>query len=253
MSPAVADKLKEFAVEVDGIDNEAWADRWAMRVHAFLTATLGAEAALEFEKLQAVDNNSFDTLAMRKGHLEGLVGRDAEEEHARALKAKAQIEISLTPEQLVGRVKVFVVHGHDNEAKESVARYIEKLGLESIILHEQPNGGRTVIEKFEVNSRGVAFAVVLLTPDDENFDRASGEVNWRARQNVILELGHFVGRLGRSRVAALHKGHVEIPTDFEGVVYIPMDDAGAWKTKLAQEFVEAKISIDLKGIGLKSS
>lgn len=247
MSPTVAGKLNEFAAEADGIDNQAWADRWSMRVITFLTATLGAEAALEFETLQS-PSNFYDTLAMRRGHLEGLVARDAEEEHSRSVKAKAEIEGDLAPVQFDGSTKVFVVHGHDNEAKEMVARFIEKLGLEAIILHEQPNGGRTIIEKFEVNSKGVAFAVVLLTPDDEILDRAAGEVHWRARQNVILELGYFIGRLGRARVAALHKGEVELPSDFQGVVYVPMDISGAWKTKLAQEFVESKITIDLKGM-----
>jgi predicted nucleotide-binding protein len=253
MSPTVAGKLNEFAAQADEVNNQAWFDRWSMRAHAFLAATLGVEAALDFEKLQSPDNNFYDTLAMRRGHLEGLVARDAEQEHSRALKATAEMESNVATAQFDGPEKVFVVHGHDNEAKEMVARFIEKLGLEAIILHEQPNGGRTIIEKFEVNSKGVAFAVVLLTPDDENFDRAGGVVSSRARQNVILELGYFIGRLTRTRVVALHKGDVEIPSDFQGVLYVPMDDAGAWKTKLAQEFIEAKIRIDLKGIGLKSS
>jgi predicted nucleotide-binding protein len=252
MSPTVAGKLNEFAAEAGEVDSVAWAERWSMRVEMFLTATLGAQAALDFKTLQS--ENYYDTLAMRRGHLEGLVARDAEQEHSRALNATLKIESDFATRQFDdGAEKVFVVHGHDNEAKEMVARFVEKLGLEAIILHEQPNGGRTVIEKFEVNSKGVAFAVILLTPDDEHFDRGAGEVSWRARQNVILELGYFMGRLTRTRVVALHKGDVEIPSDFQGVLYVPMDGAGAWKTKLAQEFVEAKIRIDLKGIGLKSS
>lgn len=61
--------------------------------------------------------------------------------------------------------KVFVVHGRDNELKESVARFVEKLGLNAIILHEQVNGGKTIIEKFE-DAANVGFTIVLLTPDD---------------------------------------------------------------------------------------
>jgi predicted nucleotide-binding protein len=105
--------------------------------------------------------------------------------------------------------RVFVVHGHDGEAKETVARFLEKLELEPIILHEQPNQGRTVIEKFETSSSDVAFAVVLLTPDD--LGRAANgppDLSARARQGVILELGYFLGRLGRTRVCALHRGGV---------------------------------------------
>jgi predicted nucleotide-binding protein len=144
---------------------------------------------------------------------------------------------------------VFIVHGHDNEAKEITARFLERLGLQPIVLHEQPNSGRTVIEKFETYSGDIAFAVVLLTPDDVG-DVATAETSLkaRARQNVIMELGFFMGRLGRIRVCALHKGGVELPSDYQGVLYVEMDPAGAWKAKLAQEFVQAKLPIDLTAL-----
>ena len=101
--------------------------------------------------------------------------------------------------------KVFIVHGHDNEAKERVARFLEKLGLEPIILHEKASSGRTIIEKFETYSGDIAFAVVLLTPDDVGCAALSRENQKpRARQNVILELGYFLGRLGRVRICALY-------------------------------------------------
>jgi len=156
----------------------------------------------------------------------------------------------LGTEQIVsGTREVFVVHGHDGEAKESVARFLEKLGLDVIILHEQPNQGRTIIEKFEISSKNVAFAVVLLTPDDLGYGVDKPEkLEPRARQNVILELGYFLGRLGRTRVCALYKGGVELPSDFQGVVYIELDPAGAWRTKLAQELLGAKITIKLEGL-----
>jgi predicted nucleotide-binding protein len=142
---------------------------------------------------------------------------------------------------------VFVVHGHDDAAKEGVARFLEKIGLDPIILHEQPSSGRTVIEKFEMFSNDVAFAVVLLTPDDVG-SKAGGPSQSRARQNVIMELGYFMGRLGRTRVCALHKGNVELPSDYQGILYLPMDEAGAWKAKLAQELIHSKITIDLNGL-----
>lgn len=141
--------------------------------------------------------------------------------------------------------KAFIVHGHDEGARESAARFLEKLGIAPIILHEQASGGRTVIEKLEHNS-DVDFAVVLLTPDDVGAVGTSKDtLSPRARQNVILELGYFVGKLGRSRVCALHKGAVELPSDFVGVVYVPMDSAGAWRLLLAKELREAGFDVDL--------
>lgn len=141
--------------------------------------------------------------------------------------------------------KIFIVHGHDEGARESVARYLEKLGLSPIILHEQANGGRTIIEKLEHNS-DVDFAVVLLTPDDVGtVATAADKLNPRARQNVILELGFFAGKLGRSRVCALHKGTVELPSDVLGVVYVGMDIAGGWRLLLAKELREAGFEVDL--------
>lgn len=146
--------------------------------------------------------------------------------------------------------KVFIVHGHDEEAKQTVARYLESLDLEAVILHEQPSGGRTLIEKLEHYAQQAAFAVILLTPDDiggvkgTNFD----DLNPRARQNVIFELGFFNAKLGRSRVCALHRASVEILTDYSGVVYENMDNGGAWKFKLAIELREAGLSVDMNKI-----
>jgi predicted nucleotide-binding protein len=144
-----------------------------------------------------------------------------------------------------GSRRVFVVHGHDEAAKEAVARFLAKLHLEPVILHEQPNQGRTIIEKFEENA-AVDFAVILLTPDDSGHPSGSPEHSKsRARQNVVFELGYFVGRLGRTRVCALHKGSIEIPSDYGGVVYVPMDDAQGWHLLLAREIKAAGIEVDL--------
>jgi predicted nucleotide-binding protein len=136
---------------------------------------------------------------------------------------------------------IFIVHGHAG-IEQAVARFITQIGLEPIILHEQPNQGRTIIEKFESYS-DVRFAVILLTPDDVGGPR-DGEQNPRARQNVILELGYFIGKLGRERVCALLQGSVELPSDILGVVWEPLDQHGAWKLKLASELKAAKYDID---------
>lgn len=141
--------------------------------------------------------------------------------------------------------RIFLVHGRDEGAKNTVARFLENLDLQPVILDEQANRGRTIIEKFESHS-DVGFAIVLLTPDDEGAlrgDEKSGR--HRARQNVIFELGFFIGRLGRERVCALTKGSaMEIPSDYSGVVYIPLDDGGAWQSRLVKELKSAGLDVD---------
>ncbi len=142
--------------------------------------------------------------------------------------------------------RVFVVHGHDHGSREAVARLLTALHLEPVILSEMPNKGRTIIEKFEAYA-DVEFAVVILSPDDVGGVSPDG-LRPRARQNVILELGFFIGKLGRERVAALRPGDLEEPADVTGIVYTPMDPAGAWKTKLGQELQAAGIRVDLNDI-----
>lgn len=125
---------------------------------------------------------------------------------------------------------VFIVHGHDEKTKLETKNYLQnQLHLpEPIILHEQKSGGRTVIEKFERNAIRADFAVVLLTPDDR-FTGPDDKEKYRARQNVILELGYFLGTFGRDsgRVLLLHKGLLEIPSDISGVIYIDISDGVA--------------------------
>ncbi|MDO8772061.1 MAG: nucleotide-binding protein [Burkholderiaceae bacterium] len=138
---------------------------------------------------------------------------------------------------------VFIVHGHDGEARESVARFLGNIGLTPIILYEQANRGRTVIEKVEAHSE-VGFAVVLLTADDEGRVKGATELEPRARQNVLLELGYFIGRLGRENVCALKRGTLEIPSDFAGVVWETMDAGAGWKQVLGRELSAAGYEID---------
>ena len=140
--------------------------------------------------------------------------------------------------------KVFIVHGHDQGARETLARFLEKLGFEAVILHEQANRGGTVIEKIEAN-RDVGFAVVLLTPDDVGRSVKEEELKPRARQNVLLELGYFICHLGRDRVCTLRRGNVDIPSDFAGVVWENMDDGGGWRMSLARELKAAGHEVDL--------
>tara|TARA_B110001469_G_scaffold33518_1_gene33974 strand:- start:8007 stop:8813 length:807 start_codon:yes stop_codon:yes gene_type:complete len=135
--------------------------------------------------------------------------------------------------------KVFIVHGHDNEAKQEVARFIESLGLQTIILHEQASAGMTIIEKIERYSTEADFALVLYTACDQG--RGMNEKNMppkdRARQNVVFEHGYLMAKLGRENVCSLVKRDIEKPNDISGVVYVPMDSPGAWKTEVKKELV----------------
>jgi len=140
--------------------------------------------------------------------------------------------------------KVFVVHGHNVDARDAIEKYLEDLDLEPITIAKQPHEGQTIIDKFTSNA-DVAFAIVLLTSDDnctENHNGSSPRL--RARQNVIFELGFFLGRLDKKNVAMLIKGDIEKPSDIEGIGFTVMEDNGAWKSKLADEMKAAGLNID---------
>jgi hypothetical protein len=133
--------------------------------------------------------------------------------------------------------KVFIVHGRDNEAKQEVARFIESIGLQAIILHEQASTGMTIIEKIERYSGDADFALVLYTPCDlgRGVHETKVPARSRARQNVVFEHGYLMAKLGRENVCALVKGEIETPNDISGVVYVGFDVQGSWKTEVAKE------------------
>jgi predicted nucleotide-binding protein len=143
-----------------------------------------------------------------------------------------------------GSPKVFIVHGRDEAVLHMVARFIERIGLEIIVMREQPDSGRTIIEKFEDCAEQVSFAVVLLTADDVGALASAPTAAERARQNVICELSYFAGRLGRGRVCLLRKGEIEMPSDLYGVIYTELDPADGWKVKLARELKAAGFYFD---------
>lgn len=142
--------------------------------------------------------------------------------------------------------EVFIVHGHDDEAKETVARFVENFGIEATILHEQANRGQTIPEKFEEHADDAGFAIILLTPDDVGASQdEANNLKPRARQNVVLELGYFWGRLGRGRVCVLYKEGVELPSDMQGILYVSMNNPNEWQLQLAKEMKQAGLPIDL--------
>ena len=139
----------------------------------------------------------------------------------------------------------FIVHGRDEQRRKDVAAFLHRLtGREPIVLHEMPNSGRTLMEKFEANASTTAFAVIIATADDEGGLLDEAERNARARQNVIFEFGYFCGAIGRKRVCLLYEDGVELPSDLAGVVYESFD--GPWQTRLAREMDAAGMEIDAK-------
>jgi len=124
--------------------------------------------------------------------------------------------------------KIFIVHGQDDKTKLELKNYIQntlKLG-EPIILHEKPNMGRTIIEKFEEETRYIDVVFILLTPDDKTIKIKSNEEKRRARQNVIFEAGYFYGKLGRrsGKIILLYKDQLELPSDISGIIYIDISN-----------------------------
>ena len=247
MSDVVVKHLNEFIMAGQNVLNETDIIRWHDQVFTYLKQLFGNEVSHEFLDL---GRTTWDDHFKHIGFLQALCAK-----LAAGLPPSSLLSIVPTTSRDTANAdcrtrdkKVFVVHGHDMTVKESSARFLEKLGLDAIILHEQANSGQTVIEKFEMFS-DVGFAVILLTPDDLGHPvNDAAKIKPRARQNVILELGYFLGKLGRNRVAALCADGVEIPSDYQGVVYIELDKGGAWRTKLAQELIMAGMSINLSGL-----
>lgn len=248
MKVEVADRVDAFVELGWKIKTSDDYQSWLRRVTAFLRAVAESEVAEAVEKLGGrYPGAQWEEYRDRQlSHLEGLsitLRSLASKELLASAVAEARQGLSVAAAN-----KVFLVHGHDVAAKESVARFLEKLRLQAIILHEQANMGQTVIEKFESHAN-VSFAVILLTPDDIGASaREPTLLRPRSRQNVVLELGYFTGKLGRRKVCALYLPGLEVPSDLHGVLFVELDSPGAWKAKLAQELVSAGMQIDLQGL-----
>lgn len=142
--------------------------------------------------------------------------------------------------------QVFIIHGHDESMKLNVQLLIERAGIEGVVLHEQLDNGRTIIEKLIGESIEAGYAIALLSPDD-----ITDEGVFRARQNVILEIGYFIGLLGRDKVRMLVKGDIDIPSDLQGIIYEPFDKSGNWRLKLLKEIQGAGIKVDIDKVMAK--
>lgn len=254
---------RNLARDADSVTDDASYEMWTGRFEKWRSITKEALRAIatndewrdEFDSatshvFRRIGQSETETFKYRqevipKGltELEGFIERlafveSASPATAQSGEARGQIATSSR--------SVFVVHGRDEGLRETVARLLERLGFDPIILAEQPNQGRTLIEKFEANALDVGFAIVLLTADDFAVGPEGGEFPAtpnRARQNVILELGYFMGRLGRSRVAALYKPGTETPSDIHGLAYVPMS-GDSWRFELAKELQAAGYDVD---------
>ncbi len=144
---------------------------------------------------------------------------------------------------------VFLAHGAQGGIRDATARFLDKIGLRTIILDEQPNRGMTHTEKL-IQSSGVFAAIIILSGDDQgsSWGESKQRLAKRAGQNVIFQLGYFLGKLGPKRVLALHEKGVELPSDGHGVIYIPLDPHDAWRTLLAVELRSMGLPVDLNGI-----
>lgn len=187
------------------------------------------------------------TITKLASYLEGFIDR------MDLIPCKDEVQASVIGVQNdVSTDKVFIVHGHGELVKVTTARTLEQFGLTPIILHEQEDYGNTIIEKFENNATDVGFAVVLLTADDLGISKKDIEKSQkenkeytplsRARQNVVFEMGYFMGKLDRAHVFLLLEDGVEKPGDLDGIIYTPIDSEGMWRVKLAKR---------LKSVGYK--
>lgn len=160
------------------------------------------------------------------------------------ITSKSEAPTPNKPQTPMDKSKVFIVHGHDDAAKEAVARFVEKIGFEAIILHEQASSGKTIIEKIEEYTN-VGFGIVLYTPCDLGASQKEKDhLKPRARQNVVFEHGYLIGKIGRENVCALVKGDIETPNDISGVVYIKMNEGDGWKLAVAKEMKKSGYDVD---------
>lgn len=142
------------------------------------------------------------------------------------LQAQTQVKAILEKSAEPNNRKIFVVYGHDETARTQLELLLRRWDLEPIILDQQASRGQTIIEKLEEYGSDVGYAIILATPDDDGKAKPEKRYKSRVRQNVVLELGMFLAKLGRERIAILLKetADFEKPSDIQGLVYIPFRD-----------------------------
>lgn len=253
------EKLKGIIDEIDVlVANNMTAyvpafEGWKTKVERFLTKKYG-QSSLEYKKFMNTNFSprtwTFDEEQDRLSEIETCCDsllrckavfkvylEELEDEGETAVISQS---VQPRPVQPSNMNKIFIVHGHDGELKQHVARIVEKQGIEAVILSEQVNQGRTIVEKFEANSE-VGGAICLFTADDMGKAKDDSSDSPRARQNVVLETGYFMGKLGRDHVVILADEGIEIPSDLSGVVYTSTSN---WKVDLLKELKAMGYAVD---------
>lgn len=241
------EKLEELIAEIDLLKDHAVTATvpafcaWKTSAERFLIKRYGEES-FEYQNFlktafkPRVMVSSQDLVGVCKNGL--IATKIVFEEYLGEMTDEPSAPPVATPDYSADRV--FIVHGHDGELKHAVARLVEKQGLEAIILSEQANKGKTIIEKFEENS-DVGGAICLFTADDFGRAKTSLDDQPRARQNVVFEAGYFMGKLGRSRVVIIAESGMELPSDMQGIVYA---DKNNWEIDALKELKEMGYAID---------
>lgn len=208
-----------------------------------------SQRLIDIQREKNRNNNIFDTtLSPRKVVTYTTYSKDI----TKIIFQKSKEELDTKPQinkskKSYDKNKVFIVHGHNNEVKLEVARFIEKMGFKPIILHEQASNSQTIIEKIESYS-DVGFGIVIYTPCDVGaINSENPKLNYRARQNVVFEHGFLIGKLGRSNICSLVKGEVETPNDISGIVYTSMDSTN-WHIELAKEMKASGYAVDMNKV-----
>ena len=214
-----------------------------------LLKRIDSNTAQEFDDLGTVyeDESPVDIVGERKKILARVLkGFEMDAKYGRVREGPEHTgrdELASTRNESSSGNTVFLVHGHDAALKETVARYLEKLKLNCVILHEQTDEGRTVIEKFVDHAIDSDFAVALWTADDVGRGKSEKELKKRPRQTVVFETGFLLSKLGRNKVCVIYESGVEIPSDYKGVIYISAEEE--WKLRLAREMKAANLPVDL--------
>ena len=242
------DKLIKLYIEFDELKNKSSSSEsdfkaWRTDVQLWLSGLYGEKSiqlknfnSRPFSPMVIVQNTDFHEPYVRdlettKKEFKRYID-DFEDE-----SSNANVKKNRTPNN-----KVFIVHGHDGELKEKVARRLEQQGIEAIILSEQVNRGKTIIEKLEAYS-DVHVAIALFTQDDIGAAKEEkGNKKYRARQNVVFEAGYFMGYLGRENIIMITDENVEIPGDLSGMVYSTKDN---WEFEMLKELNAAGMKIDM--------
>lgn len=217
-------ELKRFYVSESQINSKQLVDKFREKIR-------GSGILVPMSRKGIVQDNNYskDITIEMQNSVKDMINSKSDIEH------KEQQEVSND---------IFIVHGRNDSVKNDIARFIEKIELSAIILHEQPNLSATIIEKFE-KFADVGYAIILYTADDIGALAGEKEMNPRARQNVLFEHGYFISKLGRKNVCAVVEENVEIPSDLSGVLFIPYDKDGLWKYKIAKEMKAAGINVDM--------